>query len=149
MAWLDDRLWCHPKLVPLSDKAFRVYVNGITYSSGFQLRGELKLAHQKAVGSTVPIKKELVKGLLWDELDGGVVYIHDWEEHNGRRDARRKADTQRKRSQRLNGALRRHVQTYLRTKPNAPAAEVAEAVNGECDEVVEILRDIRKEQVRT
>ena len=39
MAWVDDRIWCHQKLADLSDRAFRVWVNGIAYSSGFQTKG--------------------------------------------------------------------------------------------------------------
>ena len=34
MAWLDERIWCHPKITDLSDRAFRVYVNSIAYASG-------------------------------------------------------------------------------------------------------------------
>ncbi len=99
MAWLDDRAWCHPKLVNLNDRAFRVYINGISYSSGMSTRGILTPSQQRFIGATASIYRALVSEGLWDELDG-TVRIHDWDEHNARREARRDADRQRKRHQR-------------------------------------------------
>lgn len=97
MAWLDDRAWCHPKVVGLSAPAYRVWVNAILYSSGMELRGVLSPAHQRLVGANPKVREELVDARLWDDhLDGGVQ-IHDWEEHNGRRDDRKVKERERKR----------------------------------------------------
>lgn len=100
MAWLDDRAWAHPKLAMLSDSAFRVWLSGICYSSGFGLRGRLESQHQSVIRATPRIRAELVKAFLWEEVDEGAVLIHDWDDHNDKRDAKRAADRERKRKQR-------------------------------------------------
>lgn len=102
MAWLDDRIWCHPKVTDLTDAAYRAYINGITYSSGFDTNGVLTEGQQKTIGATGKARTELVKSGLWDllEQDGTTVQVHDWEEHNAKRDARRRADRERKKQER-------------------------------------------------
>lgn len=97
MAWLDDRFWCHPKVNGLSDRAFRAYVNGLTYSAGMQTRGSLDVATQKLLGASPKVASELVDVGLWDDCGNGVVRIHDWDEHNGKRDERRSQERERKR----------------------------------------------------
>lgn len=99
MAWLDDRAWCHPKLVALSDKAHRVHINAISYSSGMGLRGVLGTSHQRLMGATRGIRWELVEAGVWDDL-GGDIRIHDWDVHNAKRDDRKERDRQRKRVER-------------------------------------------------
>lgn len=100
MAWLDDRIWCHPKLNPLSDKAFRAHINGITYASGFSTGGVLSDADQRTIGCPPRIRKELIENSLWEQLPGNAVRIHDWDEHNAKRDERKAADRERKRKAR-------------------------------------------------
>lgn len=102
MAWVDDRIWCHPKLVDLSDRSFRVWVNGVAYSTGFQTKGVLSTGQQRMIGSTEKTSAELVENGLWDVVDGdeSTVLIHDWDRHNGKRDARRESDRERKRAAR-------------------------------------------------
>lgn len=97
MAWLDDRAWCHPKIVGLSSPAYRVWVNAILYSSGMELRGVLTDAHQRLIGATPKIRDELLVAGLWDGLVDGSVEIHDWEAHNGKRDDRKIKERERKR----------------------------------------------------
>ena len=46
MAWIDNRMWAHPKVTELSHEAFRVYVNGLAYCSGMNTRGHLTSAQQ-------------------------------------------------------------------------------------------------------
>lgn len=104
MAWIDDRVWCHPKFTDISDRAFRTHINGIAYSTGFGTRGTLTAGQQKTIGSDAKIRRELVVALLWDELEAGSVAIHNWHEHNGKRDARRAADRERKKKERSAGA---------------------------------------------
>lgn len=99
VAWLDDRAWCNPKLVNLSDRAHRVYVNSLSYSSGMHLRGALSPQQQRLVGATPAIRRELIQAGLWDELPDHI-YIHDWYEHNAKRDERKAADRERKRAAR-------------------------------------------------
>lgn len=100
MAWLDDRAWCHPKLSALSDTGFRVWLSGICYSSGFGLQGRLERHHQRVIQTTPKVRAELIGLELWDEVDAGAVVIHDWAEHNDKRDARRMAARERKQKQR-------------------------------------------------
>ena len=100
MAWLDDRAWAHPKLAMLSDPGFRVWLSGICYSSGFHLKGRLEQQHQRVIQATPKVRAELIRVGLWEELDDGAVLIHDWAEHNDKRDAKRAADRDRKRKQR-------------------------------------------------
>lgn len=97
MAWVDDRIWCHPKFTDLTAQAFRAYVQGLAYSSGMNTRGRLTQAQQQLVGSDASIRAELVQARLWDRAERGVVCIHDWDDHNGKRDERRAADRERKR----------------------------------------------------
>lgn len=99
MAWLDDRLWCHPKVASVSVAARWTYAASIMYSSGFQTRGLLTAGQQKAIGSTTKIRRELIAVGLWDEEDHDVR-VHDWDEHNSRRDAKRTYDRERKRRER-------------------------------------------------
>lgn len=100
MAWLDDRAWAHPKLTMLSDGAFRAWVSGVCYSSGFGVGGRLELEHQRLIGASSRVRGELVNAGLWDDMGEGAVLIHDWSEHNDKRDARRAAARDRKRKQR-------------------------------------------------
>lgn len=99
MAWIDDRIWCHPKLAGLTARAFRAYVHGLAYSSGFSTHGYLTAAQIKTIGADAASRRELVKAGLWEQGEHGIL-IHDWNEHNGRRDAKRAADRERKRRQR-------------------------------------------------
>jgi len=98
MAWIDDRIWCHPKIIGLSTNAKAAYVFGLAYSSGMATGGTLTLAMQKAVGANRKTAAELVDAGLWDTNgSNGTVHIHDWDEHNGRRDKRREQDRERQR----------------------------------------------------
>lgn len=101
MAWLDDRIWCHPKFTNLSPSAFTVYIKALAYSSGMNTRGRLDPAQQKLIGSTKKIRTNLVQIGLW-ELNGNgqTILIHDWEDHNKIRDERKARDRERKRRER-------------------------------------------------
>src|SRR5690349_13483511 len=101
MAWLDERIWCHPKFADLSDRAFRASVHAIAYSSGFSCAGHLTPGQQAKIGADARIRAELIRFGLGDENgDGASIYIHDWADHNSKRDARRAADRERKREAR-------------------------------------------------
>lgn len=103
MAWLDPRIWAHPKYVGLSDRAWRVAVSAIAYADGFGTRGRLDPGQQRVIGSNARIRAQLVGAGLWHE-DGAHVLIHDWDEHNGKRDEKREHEREqareRKRRQR-------------------------------------------------
>lgn len=100
MAWLTDLAWCEPPFTELTDSAFRVWCHSLSYSSGMQTKGFLTIAQQKLCGANRKTRGELVVHGLWDEMNGGEVYISGWAERNGRADARREADRDRKRAER-------------------------------------------------
>jgi hypothetical protein len=98
MAWIDDRIWCHPKFANLSAGAFSLYVKGIAYSSGMGTGGRLDAGNQRLIGATKTAREQLIQAGLWDvNGNGETVHIHDWDEHNGKRDERRAKDRERKR----------------------------------------------------
>ncbi len=99
MAWLDDRVWSHPKFADLSAAAFRSYVYGVCYSSGFGTRGKLTSGMLKTLCVTRAQRRALTDAGLWHETGDGIA-IHDWENHNGKRDDRRARDRERKRKER-------------------------------------------------
>ena len=90
MAWIDNRAWAHPKVANLSDPAFRVWVSGLCYACGFVTEGRLTKQQQKIVGSTPRLRRELEDAGLWLD-EGPDVLIHDWDEHNGKRDEKERA----------------------------------------------------------
>lgn len=104
--YVDNRIWCHPKLLSCSLRARWTYVAALAYSSGFGTLGTLTKEQQKAIGSTSKTRTELISKQLWhaSESDAETVLIHDWKEHNGQRDdaleARKQADRERKRRER-------------------------------------------------
>ena len=103
MAWIDDRLWCHPKLVGLSDRAFRAYIHGLAYSAGMGTRGHLNADQLKLIMPDQRYrsrtKTELCVNNFWHRTETGIV-IHDWQEHNRKRDEKRDKDRERKRAYR-------------------------------------------------
>lgn len=85
MAWLDDRIRDHPKFLELSDRAFRTHILALCYCSQHATGGHLEAA-VKAMNVRKPVVKELVSSRLWDLEDDGL-WVHDWQEHNEKRDA--------------------------------------------------------------
>lgn len=81
---LSESFTTHPKIVALSDRAFRLHVCGIVYASHHRTDGIIPAAavrhmvpgHRKALG-------ELCDRLLWVPLDNARYYeIHDFLEWN-------------------------------------------------------------------
>lgn len=113
MAWLDDRIQTHPKIVALSDRAHRAWINGLCYCSMHGTGGQLGAA---IAVHRIPkaIVRELVRAGVWDEEDDGTIWVHDWQAHNESRDnaidERRAADRERQRAHRERVRTRsRHV----------------------------------------
>lgn len=79
MSWLriDDRFPRHPRIAPLSDRAFRVHVTGMCYASEFLTDGHVPTppGEEKAV-------RELVRRGIWAPDDAGGYVIHDWADYN-------------------------------------------------------------------
>ena len=86
MSWvrIDDGFADHPKVVGLSDAAFRAHVRGMCYAARHRTDGHIPsaivptLAHTKAL-------RELESSGVWDRNGTGYV-IHDWLDYNRSRD---------------------------------------------------------------
>lgn len=93
---LDDAFTDNPKIMALSDGAFRLYVIGLCYSARFLTDGRVP----SRLGELRPRPaNELVGAGLWAR-EHGVFIIHDWADYNLPADAvrqRRKASTERQR----------------------------------------------------
>ncbi len=101
LAWvkLDDSHQDHPKLAPLSDRAYRLWVRAIAHSNRYRLNGVLTASQLRQI--RVPIRArmkhetELIRSGLWRETDGGIA-IHDVEDYQP--SAAKSADISQKRS---------------------------------------------------
>jgi len=87
MPWskLDDGFHENAKTSAMSDKAFRLYVCAITYTSRHRLSGRLSPAHLnvlfKLTGAKIRHAQELASLFAWDE-DGNDYVIHAYREYN-------------------------------------------------------------------
>jgi hypothetical protein len=98
MTWikLDDTLPNNPKILPLSDTAFRVYIESLCYSNQYLTDGFLTLAVVKKLDFQ-GICSELFEAGLWDEVENGVQ-IHDYCDHQtSRADILAKKEAERER----------------------------------------------------
>lgn len=111
MSWLDDRLWCHPKILGVPKPVRWEYAAAVMYSSGFHTGGRLSAGQLKAIECTTKDRAALIKVGLWEDDGEGGIIIHDWDDHNGKRDARRASDRARKRAARANERPQDKVRT--------------------------------------
>ena len=144
MAWIDDRIWCHPKFTDLTKGAFASYCKALSYASGMNTKGALTKGQLAMLGVTAGERHELVKAGLWDDPGdrSGGINVHDWDDHNGVRDARREADRERKKAWREQRNVRvasastdadvpRHVRVPVRvTSASAAHVEGSEGSEG-------------------
>jgi 5-methylcytosine-specific restriction endonuclease McrA len=84
VAWLDDRLPFHPKIVGLSARAFEHWIKALCYCSAHTTRGNLDAA---VVAMRTPrrVTEELLAAGLWEQHEDGL-WVHDWDAHNEKRD---------------------------------------------------------------
>jgi hypothetical protein len=76
---LDDHFADHPKVIGLSNAAFRAYVEGLCYSARHLTDGHIPAAQVARVATRKPLL-ELVSSGLWNWNDDGVV-VHDYLEY--------------------------------------------------------------------
>ena len=99
MTWvnLDDQMPGHPKIISLSDGAFRLHVSGIAYCNRFLTDGIIRV---EAIVQLMPRYRrsyldELVQRMVWMEIMAATVYeIHDyldWNKSKAEVEERRKA----------------------------------------------------------
>lgn len=84
MTWvkIDDRMPTNPKVIGLSDKAFRLYVASICYSSANLSDGEIPPAALVVIGGTPKLATELVCAGLWDTTSRKGWVVHDYLVYN-------------------------------------------------------------------
>lgn len=84
MPWvkIDEHMPDHPKVIALSDKAFRLYVTSICYSSANKTDGEILPAALGRMGGTPKLAQELVSAILWDTTSRGGWCVHDYLKYN-------------------------------------------------------------------
>lgn len=91
MAWtkLDDRFWCNPKVMSLSDRAFRLYVTSLNWSVANLTDGVVPAAFLRlsSMQSRNKVTRELVESGLWDEHPNGEYLIHDFADYQPTRES--------------------------------------------------------------
>jgi hypothetical protein len=83
MSWakFSDDFWCHPKVVGLSDRAFRLHVTAICWSAALETDGAVPRAMLAVLRGTPAAARELEAAGLWEQTAGGWC-IHDFLEYN-------------------------------------------------------------------
>jgi hypothetical protein len=85
MTWikLDDTLPNNPKILPLSDKAFRLYIEGLCYANQYLTDGFLAQAVVNRLDNGNACQ-ELIDAGLWVQIQSQIqsgIQIHDYCEH--------------------------------------------------------------------
>lgn len=84
---LQDGFAEHPKVVGLSDGAFRLYVNALCYASRNETNGHIPAGAVKSLGGTMPRAAELFHAGLWEApAEGDGWMIHDYLLHQRSRE---------------------------------------------------------------
>lgn len=84
MAWvrIHDGATTHPKLLALSDRSFRVWINGLSYCQMHLTDGFIPTAAALLLGATEKVARELCAGGLWhvsEAKNGWNVHEYlDW-----------------------------------------------------------------------
>jgi hypothetical protein len=129
---LDDAFVEHPKVIGLSDLAFRLHIKGLCYSSRYLTDGHVP---ETAVKDS-KLTKELTRSGLWAKAEGGWL-IHDFLEYNPSREQvledRRRARERRANVTRTSGERNPNGQVYenpnvgrTSSSPSRPVLEVQE-----------------------
>jgi len=81
MSWIriDDQMVDHPKIVPLSDAAFRWVHRALSYANRFPADGVLPPAFLDQVPQAV--RRDLVTRKVWERGHDGITRIHDYLEY--------------------------------------------------------------------
>ena len=107
MTWvkIDDSFPDHPKVIGLSDKAFRVHIEGLCYCGRFLTDGFIPTTvATKFVSSDLAIIDELCEAGLWIDLPNGYE-IHDYLEHqSSKSDVTEKKETAKEKAKRYREA---------------------------------------------
>ena len=100
MAWfkLDDSTYDHPKIVQLSDGAFRLWIKAGIYSARHLTDGMVTPATLRVLQARQRHCDELWSAGLWEPVTDGGYRIHDWHDYQPtREDVMRKRELARQR----------------------------------------------------
>ena len=110
---LDQSFPDNPKVMPLTDGAFRLYITALCWTARNNQNGELPKGVLRALGSTARVRELVSSGLL-DESDG-VFRIHDYLKHQ----MSAAEVTAYKKARRADGSFGAHIRHHVRDKkPN-------------------------------
>jgi hypothetical protein len=112
MTWvkIDDSFPDHPKVIGLSDKAFRVHIEGLCYCGRFLTDGFIPMAvAARFVDDDMRILAELSEAGLWREkLERNGFEIHDYLEHqSSKSEVTEKKESTRERAKRYREAKKK------------------------------------------
>lgn len=101
MTWfkLDDSTYDHPKLVQLSDAAFRLWIRAGTYSARYLTDGLVTQSTLRVLQAKSKHCDELWTAGLWERVTDGGYRFHDWHDYQPTREsvlAAREAERDRK-----------------------------------------------------
>lgn len=88
MPWvrIDDNAIDHPKILALSDAAFRLWIRGLSHCRRFLTDGKIERAVLSQLpGVSKPRIRELLRVGLWEATETGYV-VHDYHQWNDSRD---------------------------------------------------------------
>lgn len=90
MPWIrfEDNFPEHPKVLAISDRAFRLHVRAIGYCSRHLTDGAVSLAAVRSLtmGAATRLTSELVRARMWTVTDDGFL-IHDYLDYQPSREA--------------------------------------------------------------
>lgn len=106
MTWvrIDDTFPDHPKIVGLSDAAFRAHVSGLCYAGRYLTDGHIPTSALRQIGTRKAAQELEARG-IWDKTDHGWV-INDFLDYNPSK-AEVQAERERKREAGRRGGLAR------------------------------------------
>ena len=83
MTWIkiNDSFPDHPKVVGLTDSAFRTHLHGLCYCGRFLTDGFIPISAIKTIGTNKSIAELVDAGLWLESPPSGGFFIHDYLEH--------------------------------------------------------------------
>lgn len=90
MPWvrIDDKAMEHPKIVGLSDGAFRLWVEGLAHCQKYLTDGNIDPVSLRKLRAFSPKRMgQLIASTLWSRRDGDAVSVHqylDWNDSRAR-----------------------------------------------------------------
>lgn len=101
MTWIkiDDSFPDHPKIIGLSDKAFRAHIQGLCYCGRFLTDGFIPLVAVKRLADDEAVQ-ELFAASLWLHHSDGIIIDNYLEHQTSKEEVEHKRELSRKRSER-------------------------------------------------